>query len=232
MKTRILMMTLAVLGWCVCAQAGLTYDAAADFSATANPNGAWSYLYAPVDWPGIPGSAYYGHTAPLPGYDLSFGVIGWCVGDSGGWTDPNVSKNTTNNTLDAYGITWGPQVLGFGGSWAETSGILWTCQKDGVYDINATFTGIQSNYATSWIVSKNFSFDWLFWHDSDGTKWNTSTYSAQLSLVAGDTLDFVVYGVQATGLDARISEVPEPGTLTLLGFGLVGLLVSAWRKRV
>ena len=65
-----------------------------------------------------------------------------------------------------------------------------------------------------------------------------ATYSGTgLSVAAGDHIDFVVAyeDFQAVQLGATITmtpaPTPEPGTLTLLGAGLLGLLAYAWRKR-
>ena len=43
----------------------------------------------------------------------------------------------------------------------------------------------------------------------------------------------VVYGLvnNGTAIDLVVSAVPEPGTLALLGAGLMSLLGFAWRRR-
>jgi hypothetical protein len=63
----------------------------------------------------------------------------------------------------------------------------------------------------------------------------TISYTAPSSGAAlGKTLQVMVGGEACVGLDnVRLSDstVPEPGTIVLLGTGLLGLLAYAWRKR-
>jgi hypothetical protein len=231
MKHRLFAMMMAILGWTVCAQAELLhYDAAADYSTAANPNGAWSYGYT------APGTyvdfVAYNHTADLFG---NGSLIGWCAGDSG-WADPNLNKNMTDNTISGYDITWDAGALAGGGDmeWAYATVLRWTCQTDGVYDINASFTGIQDTWRTDyWLVSRdaNYGYDWLMNNNGAGGYGNTETYSNQMTLTAGETLDFLVYGPAHTAISAKINQIPEPSTLVLLGGGLLGIVAFAREKR-
>jgi hypothetical protein len=229
MKLRLFLMMLAVLGWAVGAQAELLhYDAAADFSTTANPNGAWSYGYtapgATVDFQA------YNHTADLFG---NGSLIGWCYGNSG-WGDPNLNKNMTDSEIDEYGITWAAGALAGGGDmwYAYASVLRWTCPADGDYNFDVSFTGIQDNYQTYWLVSRdgNVGYGWLM-VDGGGGLGATAAYSSQLMMTTGETMDFLVYGPVHTAISATIDQIPEPSTLILLGCGLLGMLAYAWKKR-
>jgi hypothetical protein len=61
------------------------------------------------------------------------------------------------------------------------------------------------------------------------------TYSAPapLDLTAGQTITVVAAAGYGTRILANmtITQVPEPGMLALLGFGLTGLAVFGWKKR-
>jgi hypothetical protein len=221
---------LAVLGFGLAAAQAEIWNAVTDFSATANPSHDWSYGYCEAG-AGPAGFTPYNHTAPLPGYESS-GVVGWCFGDAG-WADPNLNKNTSETLVDAYTITWEPGTLAGGGDGggAYATMLRWTCPADGVYDVDATLTGIQNSGAwANWLVSKNASTDWLAIQMYGGYG-ESLAYSDQLTLSAGDTLDFLSHGMQHTAFSATIESVPEPGTLSLISSSLLGAVFFAWRKR-
>lgn len=228
MKTRILMMTLAIFACAVAAQAGLVYNAAADFSTTNNPNGAWTYASFPAD-PGVVSFAPLQALAPLPGYS---DIVGWCNG-GGAWADPAICKNTTDTTISAYGIDFAPGMFSLGGGDYVTD-VRWTCQVAGTYDVDITLTGVQNNGTTSmWLMQKNTTGAW--WDYVQGGAGfgsvNHQVDHLQIDFAVGDTWDICSWGGQHTRVDATFTQVPEPGTLALLVCGLVGLSVFAWKKR-
>jgi autotransporter-associated beta strand protein len=195
---------IAVLLSSACIQAAV-YDVSADFSTLDNPNGTWSYGYCnPAVGPS--GFTTFNHTTPLPGSPDGT-VVGWCAAAGGtGWTDPNINKNTSSDTtLDLYGITWAPQQVALGGLYSWVAQIRWTCPEDGLYQVESLFSGLQTGGATAnWLISKNTSFDWLMAQMGAGYG-SYASYSGQVALLAGDTLDFLSHGQQHTGISATIS---------------------------
>ena len=68
--------------------------------------------------------------------------------------------------------------------------------------------------------------------DFAGTSVANPDYSATFVLHMSD--DHGIIGAQGQDLTVIVNAavvVPEPGTLLLLGIGLIGLLCYAWRKR-
>jgi hypothetical protein len=232
MKLRVLLIMFAALAWTACARAELlSYDAGTDYSLAANPNGAWTYGSCPTSSPISTGFAPYTHTGTI------WDIIGWTFGEGTDpyWSDPNVSYNPTGAEYANYGYHWAANGIGLGSSGSDSAIVRWTCQADGIYDVNATFTGNLEGDGTSlWLVSLNASDVWL----NPVAEWGygqSQNYTSQMTLVAGDTLDFVnlnwTNGGQYTGFSATINQVPEPGSLVLLTLGLVGIVAYLRRCR-
>jgi hypothetical protein len=238
--------------------ADVDWDVAGDFSSTANPNGAWTYgvyledafnesigpWYAWVsyqNWAGLPNLAKWGN----PGEDLTAGAVFYNPGSGdhiGGtqWLRPGE-------------VALFPAALG--GGYAPV--VRWTAPADMTVSIDALFTGHDEATSDVHVLLNGDMFDGapptftgthLFDGVVDGNygyeaasipQTGTSpsqAYTGTISVVAGDTIDFVVgygpnlfYGGDMTGVSAKITQVPEPGTFAALATGLLGLLV--WRRR-
>ena len=77
------------------------------------------------------------------------------------------------------------------------------------------------------IVGLEIATNWAGWDDSRATfgdDWVAFNF-ANLSFAAGDFLD-------ATFLTSHDVDVPEPGTLALLGLGLAGMGMTRRKKKV
>ena len=65
-----------------------------------------------------------------------------------------------------------------------------------------------------------------------GESWSTGEFTGSGTVDINDlTIVLANYGYSTSGSGASLAAVPEPGALAMLGAGLVGLLVWAWRKR-
>lgn len=230
MKTRILLAVVVVLGWSACAHADTIYDAAADFSATSNPNGVWSYgfcvsIQGPSQFHAFTNPEGWYGVANLPAWDsyAPFGVIP---------ADPAVFRNVSaaSITKSGYTIPAGALALdSYGNSNAVSTMVRWTAPSAGTVNVSAAFkdgaTGAQKAY-----VFDNGTALFNALAPSTGV-----SYAGTLTVAAGDKIDFLVgaYGGSrsVTILNATVAMVPEPATLALLGTGLIGLLAYAWKKQ-
>ncbi|MCE5200021.1 MAG: hypothetical protein ABFD54_15490 [Armatimonadota bacterium] len=162
------------------------WDAAGDYSATANPNGQWTYGY--TDWNAIWNPPYMSQLGvPTPS--------GWTTT---GYTNlPWLSKDTANGISMKAGSRdqWGPGDL-------LNPAVQWKVLTDGLYRIAATYTAFpdlrnwdnNGAYEMSSVrVSQNFSSS--NWSDclasgiveSNGRTW---AFDRLMNLYAGDTIEF------------------------------------------
>jgi hypothetical protein len=107
----------------------------------------------------------------------------------------------------------------------------WTAPAGGLYDISAAFKTIQTENSSpnAYLFSGTTQ---LF--NQTATAAGIS-YTGTVSLLAGQTIDFVVWGNNASNKTTQVNAtitpqdpanaavVPEPGSLLLLGSGLVAL---------
>lgn len=197
-----------------------TWDVAADFSATNNPNSVWSY-----GWSSALTSAFNlypdnGKMGPVPiDVWVDLGVFYPFISSS----TPNVGHNGTGivNT-DHPTIIWQPDQFSLHpGQSGEYSHAFWTAPYAGTFDIASTFTGIDLLGTTTdvHVLHNGISlFDGLV--NGFG---NTSSFLTTVQVGIGDIIDFTVgdggngHSCDTTALSVTI--VPEPATLLLLTLG-------------
>jgi len=198
------------------------FDAAADFSPTANPNGVWSYGFMPAGGLYTDFALYdLGGPAPdIPGLDA------WR--HTAGSSDPRVpavAHNGGSSTLYAYGdivLPPGEMHLHPGPEGQQTV-VRFTAPFDGDFHIVVVFSvgdppGGGCTTTTDVHVRKNGIS--LFDGDVNGNTSPTDSehFDNSVPLIAGDTVDFAVgfgngnYDCDTTFLDATISagQAPAP----------------------
>jgi len=195
----------------------VSWDARTEFSVTnGNPNGVWSY-----GW--MNGSSFQPYTISSTS---GIGSQYW-LGNIGGDGTPMVWKN--NDPNGAYGVAQGQLSLHPGRS-EQASIVRWTAPEDfsGTVEVAGQFyAGDGGSMKVAVVLDGNWTS--LSWSATNAGQFDLTT-----SVSAGETIDFAVYGGYNYGntpLDATITVVPEPGTLTLLAAGMVGLAALLRRKR-
>jgi formylglycine-generating enzyme len=242
---------LAILGSGY-AHGATVYDAAADLTeasidAGQNPNGPWSYGFR---------NTVASTAITLLGAHGSFPGFLPDTAEVKGWFDPQwmwlpqVVRNMTSVPISYQqgSITLAPGLLmlhpgdNLGDQRDDGYAVLrWTAPVSSELALTAVFTGADSNGTTTDVhVTKNG----ISLYDAEisgglGAPANVRSYSDNLWVAEGDSIDFVVgpgsdldFGADSTSLYATLSVVPEPSTLAFLGAAAIGLLGWAWRKRV
>jgi ELWxxDGT repeat protein len=183
------------------------YDAALDFSATDNPNGAWRY-----GWSTALGASFVQDTS----HRNVAGIDCW-MGEQAGDGNPSVSHNGTADPITPGSMTWQPGQLGFHpGPNGQYSVVRWTAPHAGSLSLAAAFSGLDFVGPTSTDVHVRHNSATLF--DGEVNAFGVGpSFDTTVVVAAGDTIDFAVgygsnhtFNCDTTGLDAFISYGDSP----------------------
>jgi hypothetical protein len=244
MNARIVLIAMVLLAWVTCAQAAVVYNAANDFSITANQNGVWSYGQVTVGT-NIEVTSFTPLTVAASGAGESAWADGSAPRGTGleAWVsslaapDPAVSFNSSASPVTYSIWTWPAHTLvldGYPGNQTSYVDVRWTAPADGVIDIVVDYTAITTAgtaYGSNEYVSLNGAM--INYRNITPTVTNTGNFTQSgISVTAGETVDFWQYGcITAVAPQVTFTPVPEPSTLVLLATGLISLVCYAWRKR-
>jgi len=176
-----------------------SWNAATDFSATANPNGAWS-----AGWTATLGSAFttYPTAQAFPGFD--------------GWIDPAIESLGTPSFAKniSGGVNQGVlpnQVTLHSGCQANQYSVLrWTAPTSGSYRVEVQFFVGNTGNTDAAVLVNGVAIYTVASTNSD------PAYSSVRTLTAGDNLDFAVgtggdtCSADATPLNVTITETTTP----------------------
>lgn len=191
-------------------QGVIVYDPAAQFSATSNPAGVWTYGYETVL--GQESTFGLSHILAGPPGLVAPGVDAW-GGNATPEGQPSVSHNHTSQTVSAGTVFWGPDELTLHpGPNGEYAILRFTAPTAGLYRVAASFAprDTNPNFVDVHILHNGASF-----FDADVSTVSVTAPTADRLLAAGDTIDFAVgvgqdgqFNFGTTLLEATVTNVP------------------------
>jgi hypothetical protein len=180
------------------------YDAAAEFSATDNPTGVWSY-----GWSQTLGADFHLYPSPLSNSGIDY----WIDPPIAVLNDPNVTHNGTDQVLTVGTVQWQPgQMLFHPGQNGQYSIVRWTAPADGIIAIRAGFVGADFVGPTTTDVHVLANSVSIFDGEVSGFGAGSGpSFQTIVYVSAGDTIDFAVgdgvdgnFYFDSTGIDAAI----------------------------
>ncbi len=208
------------------AWAAPVYDAAADFSATRNPNGVWSY------GSGAP-SAFTPFTQTL--------ASAWIGQDIPAATAQQFNTTSASIALDNGRLRLLPTVAGLPNNLTQDATVRWTAPAAGSYSIIAHLESLAGAGATSPVVTlyqNNTSLETAALSNGVPLDFNRT-----LTFAAGDTLDFknppnIPQAELNVFLNASIQQstgqsIPLPAALYAFfpSAGVAAYFHRRWRRR-
>lgn len=195
------------------------YEAAGDFTTTANPNGAWTY-----GWSATRGSTFTNYDTTIDTGSL----IGWRRSST---QEPLFIKNITEGVVNPAGTNpiQPGQLVAHPGSSGENSVLRWTAPATDVYQIAVLFEGIDTGGTTTDVAVLHGATQ-LFSGNVNGNG-SQEVYTTIRTVSAGETIDFTVgtggngFSNDSTAIDVvilpgapQIGSPDTQGTEFWLGF--------------
>ena len=183
------------------------YDAVRDFSLASNPNGVWSY------------GALTKFHEPLILFTTACSVFG---GDSNwawaGCNTPRVLHNDTSQTICFWSICVPPNYLdldiGNNGEGPFISVVRWTAPESGTFRIYGSAEGLDYIGPTTTDLRVIYNTNRLLLTVAVDSYATPFTFSRQLTLSAGDTIDFAIdmgsnrdWHFDSTGIQFKVIQV-------------------------
>jgi hypothetical protein len=221
----------ALLSTLLFSTAAIAGNASDEFSPTKNPSGAWTY-----GWESSLGGTLNLYTLHQTwnGTDLWYQPItsGLAPGYPLIQHNPNAFDISSNGAvIPANGIVLHPGVGN------QYSVLRWTASQAAKMSVLANFTRADLIGPTTTDVHIALNGKSIFDGLLDGNRTGAS-FNQLVQIAAGDTIDFAVgfganrnYFYDATGLNASVASVPEPGSKYMFSFGIFFASYVLLRRR-
>jgi hypothetical protein len=195
---------------------GQTYDASANYSASLNPNGVWTYGYETAA-----GTALIPYVHEGNNINGNVNIDDWYGDLSPSFGDPVLAHNNSSATQYESTLALPPGVvLLHPGPQGQPSVLRWTAPLAGTVSLSGMFEGLDTHGTTSDItIVHNSNLSSPVLADTQVTGFmESSSFASTVTVAAGDTIDFLVsygsnndYNYDSTGLAASISYTTGTG---------------------
>jgi len=221
-----------------------TFDLAAQWSNTSNPNGTWTYREGNNALPLVPN---YDFGGTIPGFTPQ---PAWAPSDIGGHFLPVWLQSSQTGTPSGFysgAVLPGDVIVHstdvFNGSGEGIANVIWTSPEAGTIDISGDIWWVRNlGRANDFSVHVGGALvaDGVISDGSIYTRSNALQFGAGgIPVLAGEVVELDVtqdpnsFAGEINGVNLQITEstaTPEPGSLSLLGLGLT--LVAGFSRRM